>query len=88
MPWPEEAYEKLRPLLGLEGLTLNVLQVKTKEPMVIAHPPFRPPLAMHPSTRHLRTPDRSHSHLGAHGSLQSTAMCMSKADRRLLFTQR
>lgn len=32
MPWPEEAYEKLRPLLGLEGLTLNVLQVKTKEP--------------------------------------------------------
>ena len=31
-PWPEEAYEKLRPLLGLEGLTLNVLQVKTKEP--------------------------------------------------------
>ena len=32
MSWPEETYEKLRPLWDLEGLTLNVLQVKTKGP--------------------------------------------------------
>src|SRR3954471_15032412 len=54
--------------------------------MVIAHSPFRPRLAMHPSTYHLKTSYRLHSHLGAHGSLQSTAMCMSQADGRLLFT--
>jgi hypothetical protein len=30
LPWPEETYQKLRPLLTLEGLTLNVLQIDTK----------------------------------------------------------
>jgi hypothetical protein len=80
--------KKLRPLLGLEGLTLNVLGGQDPKGHGNRAPTISSPLAMHPSTRHLRISDRLHSHLGAHGSLQSTAMFMSKADRRSLFTQR